>query len=187
MRPLALYGFRRPLSTCAALQDSATAAINNTNTNTTGTINNINNNTNTIGTINNNNTNPSTTPSIRSPLTQPADSRRIVQAWLHAFPSLLQPTGIALLDGAVFAAPIRKDVMHRVVVYHRSLLRGVVYRRQMGRGEVTYSRRKVRPQKRMGRARVSDRGSPLFRKGTLFITSYFNFPSFRYLNISINE
>lgn len=62
---------------------------------------------------------------------------------------------------SLFVSPVRIDILHQCVVYHLAKKRGVVYYNQKGRGEVEGSRRKLWPQKRMGRARVGDRASPV--------------------------
>lgn len=89
---------------------------------------------------------------------------RFVQAWVKDFQSA-KAVGLVQLDASVFAAPIRVDIMHRVVVYIRSQKRGIVKRNLKNRSEVRGSNRKMRRQKGFGRARVGDRKSPLFRGG----------------------
>lgn len=87
-----------------------------------------------------------------------------VDAWLKDF-ATGNPLNLISLERSVFCGTIRKDIMHRVVVYQLAKKRGVVVRNQKSRWEVRGSRRKVRPQKGMGMARVGDRYSPLFRGG----------------------
>ena len=89
---------------------------------------------------------------------------RHVQAWITDFTSNSK-LGMAQLDASVFAAPIRNDIMHRVVVWYRALMRGIVQAHGKNRAEVSGSGRKVRPQKGMGRARLGDIRSPLIKGG----------------------
>jgi large subunit ribosomal protein L4 len=108
-------------------------------------------------------------PTPRSPYIAPLSQRlpraeRTVQAWVRDFRSNA-PIGIAQLARCVFATHIRPDIVHRVVVYHLAKKRGVVQYHDKNRAEVRGSGRKIRPQKRLGRARVGDRRSPLFRGG----------------------
>lgn len=91
-------------------------------------------------------------------------AEHFVQAWIQDFASN-KPVGIAHLTRSVFASQIRPDIIHRALVYHLAKVRGVVQYHDKGRGDVRGSGRKVRPQKRQGRARVGDKRSPLFRGG----------------------
>lgn len=88
-----------------------------------------------------------------------------VLAWTRPSATASKASGIISLPSSVYASPIRADIMHQAVVYERGQERGIQYRNQKGRGDMNYSRRKVRPQKRTGAARLSDRGSPTMRKG----------------------
>ena len=85
---------------------------------------------------------------------------RHVQSFLLDFRTQ-RPAAIARLPAQLFLAPVRVDILHQCVVYELARRRGVVYRNQSGRGEWRGSRRKLWPQKRMGRARIGDRGSPV--------------------------
>lgn len=85
-----------------------------------------------------------------------------VQAWLRDFKTF-QPSSIISVSGAIFRAPLRPDVMHRVVTWHRAGLRQGTHSSK-ARGEVAGSRRKIRPQKGTGKARVGNSRAPQ-RKG----------------------
>ncbi len=85
-----------------------------------------------------------------------------VQAYLRNFQTF-QPEQVLSLSPILFDAPIRRDIMHRVVVWHRAGLRQGTASSK-GRGEVAGSTRKVRPQKGTGNARVGSNRAPQ-RKG----------------------
>ncbi|CAG7847628.1 SubName: Full=Related to 50S ribosomal protein L4 {ECO:0000313/EMBL:CCA68564.1} [Serendipita indica DSM 11827] len=74
-----------------------------------------------------------------------------------------EPT-VVHLDPSVFNHPIRRDILHACIVWYRdSLRRGTASTKS--RSEVAYSKRKIRPQKGSGRARLGSRGSPMLRGG----------------------
>ncbi|WWC61058.1 mitochondrial 54S ribosomal protein uL4m [Kwoniella dejecticola CBS 10117] len=64
----------------------------------------------------------------------------------------------------IFAQPIRRDILHRCVVWYLSLLRSGT-KTTKSRSTVNYSGRKLRPQKGTGRARVGDASSGTRRGG----------------------
>ncbi|WOO84442.1 50S ribosomal protein L4 [Vanrija pseudolonga] len=68
------------------------------------------------------------------------------------------------LPAEVFGQPLRKDILHRNVVWYLSTLRqGTQHTRT--RATVAYSGKKISPQKGTGRARVGDRSSGTRRGG----------------------
>jgi large subunit ribosomal protein L4 len=68
------------------------------------------------------------------------------------------------LDRHVFAAPVRRDILHLCVVQHLDGLRQGSANTKT-RGEVRGSGRKIRPQKGTGHARLGDGQSPMLRGG----------------------
>ncbi|EJU01904.1 ribosomal protein L4 [Dacryopinax primogenitus] len=71
---------------------------------------------------------------------------------------------VVALEPSVFDHPIRRDILHLCVVYHRDALRqGTAANKN--RAEVSGSGKKLRPQKGTGRARLGDRGNPMLRGG----------------------
>jgi len=81
--------------------------------------------------------------------------------WNHK----LQKVGITKLSPDFFNQPLRKDILHRIVVYERNKGRGFSGVRVKNRAEVRGSTRKVRPQKGTGFARMSDKYAPHIRGG----------------------
>lgn len=68
------------------------------------------------------------------------------------------------LSKFVFGQPFRSDIIHRCVIFERSLMRSGSANTKT-RSEVAMSGRKLRPQKGTGRARIGDASSPTLRKG----------------------
>ncbi|KAG0150177.1 hypothetical protein CROQUDRAFT_88209 [Cronartium quercuum f. sp. fusiforme G11] len=68
------------------------------------------------------------------------------------------------LSKHVFGQPHRPDIIHRCVMFERSLMRSGSANTKT-RSEVATSGRKLRPQKGTGRARIGDASSPTLRKG----------------------
>jgi len=68
------------------------------------------------------------------------------------------------LDPTVFDHPVRRDILHLCVVHYLDSLRQGTASTKT-RGEVAGSRRKIRPQKGTGKARLGDRQSPMLRGG----------------------
>jgi large subunit ribosomal protein L4 len=74
------------------------------------------------------------------------------------------PIGSAGLSGRVFNAPVRPDLVHRVVHWQLAKRRAGTASTKT-RSEVAGSGRKIRPQKGSGRSRQGALTSPLFRGG----------------------
>ena len=81
----------------------------------------------------------------------------------HSFPHLL-PVSRFPLPTSLLEAPLRKDILHRAVIYERDSLRQGSASTKT-RAEVSGSTRKIRPQKGSGQARLGDRTSPMLRGG----------------------
>lgn len=84
-------------------------------------------------------------------------------ATLRAFPSL-EPLSFVPVPTDILAAPLRRDILWRAVVYENDNKR-VGASNPPGRSENGYSRRKLLPQKGSGRARVGDANSPTRHNG----------------------
>lgn len=82
---------------------------------------------------------------------------------MRAFPSL-EPLTFAPVPTSVLAAPLRRDILWRAVVYENDNKR-VGSSNPPGRSENGYSRRKLLPQKGSGRARAGDANSPTRHNG----------------------
>jgi large subunit ribosomal protein L4 len=81
----------------------------------------------------------------------------------HAFPSLL-PAERFDLKTSFLQSPMRKDILHRAIVFERDAMRqGSASTKS--RSDMTYSTKKLRPQKGSGAARLGDRSSPMLRGG----------------------
>lgn len=74
------------------------------------------------------------------------------------------PVRTAMLPGAIFNAPVRPDLVHRVVHWQLAKRRQGTSKTK-NRSEVAGSGRKIRPQKGSGRSRQGDAQSPIFRGG----------------------
>lgn len=86
-----------------------------------------------------------------------------VSAFLRNFKTF-QPESIITVSPHILDAPLRKDIMHRVVVWHRASLRQGTSSSK-ARGEVAGSNRKIRPQKGSGKARAGSSRAPQRRGG----------------------
>ncbi|KAJ1962461.1 54S ribosomal protein yml6, mitochondrial [Dipsacomyces acuminosporus] len=86
-----------------------------------------------------------------------------VQAWMMDFETNT-PLDILDVQRSVFAAPIRTDIIHRVVTYERNMKRQGTHNSRT-RSEVRGSTRKVSPQKGLGMARHGTRRAPQFVGG----------------------
>ncbi|KAI8068034.1 ribosomal protein L4 domain-containing protein [Gongronella butleri] len=95
--------------------------------------------------------------------TAPQATATSLQAFLRDFKTN-EPLSIVDLDANVFGAPLRKDILHRVVVWQRDNMRQGTGSAKT-RGEVTGTGKKAAPQKGRGKARVGDRKAPQFRGG----------------------
>ena len=81
-----------------------------------------------------------------------------VQAFLCDFKTN-EPRSLIELDKSVFGAPIRRDILHRVVVWQRDGMRqGTASTKS--RSDVRGSGKKVAPQKGRGKARQGDNKAP---------------------------
>lgn len=86
-----------------------------------------------------------------------------VQAWLRDFRTL-KPIDIININSEVFASPLRRDLLHRAVVFERDGLRQGTHS-EKSKSEVSGSGRKAYPQKGRGAARVHSLRAPQFRGG----------------------
>ncbi|KAI8637133.1 ribosomal protein L4/L1 family-domain-containing protein [Parasitella parasitica] len=81
-----------------------------------------------------------------------------IQAFLREFKTN-EPVSIIGLDKSVFGAPIRRDILHRVVVWQRDAMRQGTSSTK-GRSDVRGSGKKMAPQKGRGKARQGDGKAP---------------------------
>ncbi|ORY27173.1 ribosomal protein L4/L1 family-domain-containing protein [Naematelia encephala] len=80
-------------------------------------------------------------------------------------PTQASPSNVVVeLPRDIFAQPLRKDILHRCVVWYQAGLRYGT-KKTKGRSEVAYSGRKLRPQKGSGKARLADRSNPMLKGG----------------------
>ncbi|KAF9909740.1 54S ribosomal protein L4 mitochondrial [Lobosporangium transversale] len=86
-----------------------------------------------------------------------------LQAWLRDFRTN-EPKDMINLKRQVFGAPLRKDILHRVVVWQRDAERQGTHSTK-GRSEVSGTTRKAAPQKGRGAARVGSLRAPQRRGG----------------------
>ncbi|KAI8942970.1 hypothetical protein NX059_001009 [Plenodomus lindquistii] len=92
----------------------------------------------------------------------PIEEQKVL-ATIHRFPSL-EPLRFQHYPANHLYLPTRRDILHRAVVYEGDNTRlGTASTKT--RHEVHGSRRKVRPQKGSGRARLGDKKSPMLRGG----------------------
>lgn len=82
---------------------------------------------------------------------------------LKLFPSL-EPISCIPVSTSILGVPLRRDILWRAVVYENDNKR-VGASNPPGRSDNGYSRRKLRPQKGTGHARVGDANSPTRHKG----------------------
>lgn len=68
------------------------------------------------------------------------------------------------LPAPLFNVPARPSLLHKIVTAHLSCLRAGTASTK-NRAEVSFSGKKMRPQKGTGRARLGDRGSPMLKGG----------------------
>lgn len=116
-----------------------------------------------------------TTPHLPSPPSVPVDKKaspsslvkplqqKPVFATLYTWPSF-EPDSIKSFNANALSLPLRKDILHRAVIYEGDNTRQGTASTKY-RTEVRGSGRKIRPQKGTGRARLSDRKSPSIRGG----------------------
>lgn len=81
----------------------------------------------------------------------------------HTFPALV-PRSRVSLPASFLGLPLRKDILHRAVVFERDAMRQGSASTKT-RAEVSGSTRKMRKQKGSGQARLGDRTSPMLRGG----------------------
>ncbi|KAJ2161836.1 54S ribosomal protein yml6, mitochondrial [Coemansia sp. RSA 552] len=86
-----------------------------------------------------------------------------IQAWMVDFETNL-PLEILDVQRSVFAAPIRTDIVHRVVTYERNMKRQGTHNSRT-RSQVRGSSRKMQTQKGQGKARHGSRRAPLLVGG----------------------
>ncbi|KAF8930016.1 ribosomal protein L4/L1 family-domain-containing protein [Dissophora ornata] len=86
-----------------------------------------------------------------------------LQAWIKDFKSN-EPKNLIQLQRKVFGVPLRKDILHRVVVWQRDAERQGTQSTK-GRSEVSGTTRKAAPQKGRGAARVGSLRAPQRRGG----------------------
>lgn len=84
-------------------------------------------------------------------------------ATYRAFPSL-EPLRMQAVSSDILGLPVRRDILWQAVVYERDAERAGS-REILGRGDMGYSKKKLRPQKGSGRARMGDRGNPIRHDG----------------------
>ncbi|CAL9737792.1 large ribosomal subunit protein uL4m [Monosporozyma servazzii] len=82
---------------------------------------------------------------------------------LKQFPSL-EPTTCVPISTSILGVPLRRDILWRAVVFENDNRR-VGASNPPGRSDNGYSRKKIRPQKGSGHARVGDANSPTRHNG----------------------
>ena len=87
-----------------------------------------------------------------------------VLATVYSFPEM-EPLRFTHYLANQLHLPLRRDILHRAVIYEASVHRGMRTASTKWRSEVHGSNRKVRPQKKTGRARLGDRKSPMLYGG----------------------
>ncbi|KAF2161023.1 hypothetical protein M409DRAFT_28630 [Zasmidium cellare ATCC 36951] len=113
---------------------------------------------------------PFPTPS-NKPITQQAGASQpppnpflqTVQCTLYDFPSL-EPVSFARYPSTHLLLPLRKDLLHRAVIYEADAARSGTATTKW-RADIHGSGKKVRPQKGTGSARLGDKKSPMLRGG----------------------
>lgn len=103
------------------------------------------------------NASSSTDPSVLAPWDRP------VNVMTYSFPSM-EPVRLVNYSQKELQMPIRKDILHRAIVYEGDMTRQGTASTKW-RDEVHGSHRKVHPQKGSGRARAGDKQSPIRRGG----------------------
>ncbi|KAF7718468.1 Uncharacterized protein PECH_003731 [Penicillium ucsense] len=99
----------------------------------------------------------STDPSTLAPWDRP------VNVMTYSFPSM-EPVRLVNYSQKELQMPIRKDILHRAIVYEGDMTRQGTASTKW-RDDVHGSHRKVHPQKGSGRARAGDKQSPIRRGG----------------------
>lgn len=85
------------------------------------------------------------------------------QCTLYDFPSF-EPRNLVSYPSTHLAMPLRKDLLHRAVIYEGDMTRQGTASTKW-RSEVHGSNRKIRPQKGTGSARLGDKKSPMLKGG----------------------
>lgn len=85
------------------------------------------------------------------------------QCTLHDFPSF-EPTSFVSYPSTHLLVPLRKDILHRAVIYEGDMTRQGTASTKW-RSEVHGSNRKIRPQKGTGSARLGNKKSPMLKGG----------------------
>lgn len=85
------------------------------------------------------------------------------QCTLHDFPSF-EPTSVVSYPGTHLLMPLRKDILHRAVIFEGDATRQGTASTKY-RSEVHGSNRKIRPQKGTGSARLGNKKSPMLKGG----------------------
>lgn len=98
----------------------------------------------------------------QSPLSLNAFEQPVV-ATLYQFPSL-EPNGYALYHPQFLNVPLRRDILHRAVIFEADGSRQGTASTKW-RGDVHGSNRKIQAQKGLGKARAGDKKSPIRRGG----------------------
>ena len=87
-----------------------------------------------------------------------------VLATVYSFPKM-EPLRFTHYPANLLHLPLRRDILHRAIVYEASVHRGMRTANTKWRSEIHGSNRKLRPQKGTGRARVGNRKSPIQKGG----------------------
>jgi len=83
-------------------------------------------------------------------------------------PTAPAASGVAVsLPPNIFNALVRRDILHTCAVWYRASMRRGTHR-TLGRSEVAFSGKKIRPQKKTGKARLGHRGSPMCKSRYTF-------------------
>lgn len=91
-------------------------------------------------------------------------ARSTVSATVYSFPKF-EPLYSQQYPSSHLHLPLRKDLLHKAVVYEADNERGFSTAATKHRFEIRGSKRKLRPQKGTGRARLGDRSSPMLVGG----------------------
>ena len=102
-------------------------------------------------------------PTSDLPIRRPQPEVSKVLTTVYSFPEL-EPLRFAEYPANHLAVPLRRDILHRAVIYEGDKTRqGTASSKH--RTEVHGSNRKIRPQKGTGMARLGDKKSPMLRGG----------------------
>ena len=106
---------------------------------------------------------PFPVPNSTTALRRPAPSQPNVLTTIYKFPSM-EPKGFAYYPANKLHLPLRRDILHRAVVFEGDATRQGTASTKW-RADVHGSNRKIRPQKGTGRARLGNKKSPSIRGG----------------------